>query len=362
MGLSLRERDRRAELVRRAMRAQGLHALVVAGSTMRKGHLQYLTDYTISFDSAYLVHPLEGEPTLFVFTRNQEQHARRSWVSDARFSPDYGRDIAERLRELGASGKGVGVVGLDVMSAQVYCTIQEQLPQARLADAGEIIMAARALKSEEEAALIRESAVMADGAYAAAQGRVRPGAVDHEVFAEMDYYLKQHGVIEAFNLATAEPLPAFPYLPVGQTLRDGEAILLEITPRYQGYYAQLTVAAPIGRRSAEREQMVRVARGALEKGVEQLRPGRRACDVAVAMKAVVEAAGFTMPQRGGHGVGLEVDEPPALIPQNERPLQEGMSVVVHPSVVIPGRGGVFLGGSYLVTRDGCEKLYKSELQ
>ncbi|MBI3078359.1 MAG: M24 family metallopeptidase, partial [Deltaproteobacteria bacterium] len=63
-----------------------------------------------------------------------------------------------------------------------------------------------------------------------------------------------------------------------------------------------------------------------------------------------------------HGVGLEVDEPPALIPQNERPLQEGMSVVVHPSVVIPGRGGVFLGGSYMVTRDGCEKLYKSELQ
>ncbi len=119
--------------------------------------------------------------------------------------------------------------------------------------------------------------------------------------------------------------------------------------------------AILGYGSAERNKMVDVAARAMEKGVAALRPGTRACDVDVAMRAVVEGAGYSMPQRAGHGVGLEVDDRPALIPSNPAPLQPGMTVVVHPSVVVPGRGGVFLGGSYLITPGGHERLYKTEL-
>src|SRR3972149_6873862 len=102
MALTLKERDRRTEHVRREMRQRGLVALVVSGSTSRKGHFQYLTDYNIPIDYCYLVLPLVGDPTLFVFTPNQARIApKRSWVPDARYSPDYGASIAERLREMG---------------------------------------------------------------------------------------------------------------------------------------------------------------------------------------------------------------------------------------------------------------------
>ena len=362
MALTLKERDRRTEHVRREMRQRGLVALVVSGSTSRKGHFQYLTDYNIPIDYCYLVLPLVGDPTLFVFTPNQARIApKRSWVPDARYSPDYGASIAGRLREIGAAGRTVGVVGMEVMSARTYQTIVESLPSVKLVDAGEIVAEARTVKSDEEVTLIREAAVLADGACAAGRTAARDGARDYEVLAEVDYFLKRRGVIEAFNLATADTLPAFPYLPVGNVLRSGEAVLLEITPRCQGYYAQLTTAATVGALNAERENMVKVAKQALEKGVAVLRPGTRACDVDAAMRVVVEAAGYTMPQRAGHGVGLEVDERPALIPSNPIPLQPGMTVVVHPSVVIPERGGVFLGGTFLLTPDGHEKLFQSEL-
>ncbi len=362
MGLSLAERDRRLEAVRRPMRAQGLAAMVVAGSTTRKGHLQYLTNYNIPIDYSYLVLPLEKEPTLFVFTPNQERNApKRSWVADCRYTPDYGASIAERLRELGAADQSVGVMGMDVMSARTYWTIAEKLPSVKLVDAGEVVIEARAIKSAEEVAFVRESAALADGACAAARAAARPGGRDHDVFAEMDYFLRRHGVIEAFNLVTAEALPAFPSLPMGNELRAGEAVLLEITPRHQGYYAQLTAMATLGDGNVERDKMVAVARRALEAAVAALRPGTRACDVDAAMRAVVEGAEYTMPQRAGHGLGLEVDERPPLIPTNQAPLRPGMTVVVHPSVAIPGKGGVFLGGTYLITPDGHERLYKTEI-
>jgi Xaa-Pro dipeptidase len=362
MGLTTAERDRRLEAARRQMRARGLAALVVAGSTARKGHLQYLANYNIPIDYCYLVLPLEADPTLFVFTPNQERNApSRSWVADARYAPDYGAAIAGRLGELGVGDKAVGVAGMDVMSALAYRTVVETLPSVKLVDAGAIVAEARAIKSDEELALIRRSAALAEGACAAARAAVRPGGTDHDVFAEMEYFLRRRGVIEAFNLVTAGPGPAFPSLPGGDPLVDGEAALLEITPRYQGYYAQLTTAVPVGRANAEREKMADVARRALEKAVAVLRPGARACDVDAAMRAVVEGAGYAMPQRAGHGVGLEVSEGPPLVPANQAPLRAGMVLAVHPSVLSPGAVGVFLGGSYLITPDGHEKLYATEL-
>jgi Xaa-Pro aminopeptidase len=362
MALTLDERDRRIGLVRQNMRERDLAALVVSGSTSRKGHFQYLTNYNIPIDYCYMLLPLAGDPTLFVFTPNQARIApKRSWVADARYSPDYGASIAARLREIGVGDKTVGVVGMEVMSARTYQTILELLPSVNLVDMGDLIAEARTVKSEQEIALIRDSALMADGACAAGRAAAREGAHDYEVFAEMEYFLKRRGVIEAFNLATADTLPAFPYLPVGNVLKSGEAVLMEITPRCQGYYAQLTVGATVGAPSREREKMAEVAKHALTKGIEVLRPGTRASDVAAAMRAVVEKAGYTMPQRAGHGVGLDVDERPALIPSNPTPLEPGMTVVVHPSVVIPDKGGVFMGGTFLITPEGHEKLFQAEL-
>ncbi len=362
MGLSLAERDRRLNAARNEMRARGLAALVVAGNTARKGYLQYLANYNIPIDYCYMVLPLEGDPTLFVFTPNQERNApSRSWVADARYSPDYGAGIAGRLRELGVAEKTVGVAGMDVLTARAYRTIVAALPSVKLVDAGDILDEARLTKSDEELAIIRQSAVLAEGACAAARSAVRPGRTDHDVFAEMEYFLRRRGVIEAFNLVTAGLGPAFPSLPGGQLLKDGEAVLLEITPRHQGYYAQLTTAAAIGRANPEREKMAELARRALEKAVAVLRPGTRACDVDAAMRAVVEGAGCTMPQRAGHGVGLEVSEGPPLIPSNRAPLRPGMVLAVHPSVLSSNGVGVFLGGSYLITQHVYEQLYTTDL-
>ena len=61
----------------------------------------------------------------------------------------------------------------------------------------------------------------------------------------------------------------------------------------------------------------------------------------------------------GHGVGLDIHEPPSF---GDRPstLPAGAVVTVEPGLYYPGIGGVRLEDMVLVTEDGCENLTKAE--
>jgi Xaa-Pro aminopeptidase len=58
----------------------------------------------------------------------------------------------------------------------------------------------------------------------------------------------------------------------------------------------------------------------------------------------------------GHGIGIEINEPPVLSPRSRHLLQKGMTVALEPKFVIPGTGAVGIENSYLVTGGGIEKL------
>jgi len=92
--------------------------------------------------------------------------------------------------------------------------------------------------------------------------------------------------------------------------------------------------------------------------VELLRAGVPAGGVDRAARAVIEEAGYGeyFIHRTGHGLGLEVHEPPYIVAGNERLLEPGMTFTVEPGVYLPGRGGVRIEDDVLVTSDGAESL------
>lgn len=359
--LSEKERDRRHKLIKEGMKKEGLSLLLICGSTMRKGHVQYISEYSISFDGAYVVYPLTGRPTLYVFSAIQQERGKQSWVKDSRFSPDYGRDILARIKELKGKRGKIGLVGTDVIPAKLYLYLKENLSRATFVEADNLLYRVRAAKGPEEIAMAERSAALADITFAHIKKLAKPGMSEHQLFAEIDYALKKKEVEESFNLIASGPLPVYPHLPLPRIIKANDRVSLEITPRYNGYYTQLTVNLSLGKTSRTCQRLVKTCLAALEEGEKVLRPGLPASQVARAMKEVVEDAGFTMPFRGGHGLGLEVDEMPTITVNSDTILQPGMVAVVHPCAIIPGKGGVFLGHTYLVTPQGQKRLNSTPL-
>ena len=114
----------------------------------------------------------------------------------------------------------------------------------------------------------------------------------------------------------------------------------------------------MGRAPKQAREMYEVVRKAQERAVASVRPGAKAAEVDYAARQVLQEAGlgkyFT--HSTGHGLGLEIHEPPRLGKGQAELLRPGMVVTVEPGVYIAGRGGVRIEDVVVVTGKGCEVL------
>ena len=173
----------------------------------------------------------------------------------------------------------------------------------------------------------------------------------------MNYFMWKQGVESAFNLISSGKFPVslLPF-PSKGILGPEDCVLVELTPRYEGYYTQLTMVIPPGPPSQKMKDFLDIGFAAQKAGLNFMKPGNRAGDMALAMKEVIEKAGYIFPYRGGHSMGHDLDEPPAIVPEDETILSSGMTIVLHPSIMDKNGEGVFIGDSYLITHTGWERL------
>lgn len=357
MKLSIEERDRRWSAIRAMMEEKDYSVLIAASNAMWTGHVRYFSNYPPHFGYAYVVFPKDGTPTQFVFSKIQEQVASKRWIADTRQSSNYAETIVKRVKECQYTNGRIGLVGVENISFVNYEYLKKELSDATFVNATRDIFNLRMIKSEEEQSIARECARITDRLFARVKEVAKAGMREFDVYAEMDYFMRKEGVESAFNLITSGPYPVAPFLSPSERVVQGEdSLLLELTPRYEGYYTQLTGYVHIGAPNSRMKRFLEVGFGAQKAGLELLKPGNRAKDVALAMKKVVEEAGYSYPYRGGHAMGHDLDEPPAVVPEDETLLKPGMIVVIHPCLMEANGEGVFIGDSYLITQTGWERL------
>lgn len=357
MTLSLNERDRRYRNIRTMMEEKDLSILVVASNAMWTGHVRYFSEYPPHFGYAYAVFPKEGNPTLFVFSKIQEQVASKRWIGDSRQSSNYADSIVKRIKEFDCQGKRIGLVGVENISFKIYEHLRKELPSATFIDATKEIYELRMIKSEEEIALVRQCARINDQLYSRIKEVTKIGVSEFNIYAEMDYFIRNKGVEGAFNLIASGRFPVAPFLsPSKRVLGPEDSLLVELTPRYEGYYTQLVAVTPLGTPSPKMKEFLDIFFVAQKAGLNFMKPGNRACDVAKAMKDVIEKAGYIYPYRGGHSMGHDLDEPPAITIEDKTILKPGMTIVIHPCLMDKNGEGVFIGDSYLITEAGWERL------
>jgi Xaa-Pro aminopeptidase len=155
-------------------------------------------------------------------------------------------------------------------------------------------------------------------------------------------------------------------------LPSGLPIQVDIFPRHEASacWADMTRTFVAGEPAVEHAELIseqeRLVRAALEQARDAVRPGVTGRELYEATCDLFEAAGWATQRTGGgdegfqfalgHGVGLEVHEPPGLGFAGREPLVAGDVIAIEPGLWDKRIGGVRLEDLLLVTADGCETL------
>jgi Xaa-Pro aminopeptidase len=364
------EREARHGAILEIISKERLQALILIGDTNIGsgflGDLRYYTDNFIIFGRQVVVVFLQFEPVLFAGSEIQRQAAvKRSSVKDCRFSEDLIADVANLLKERGIFKGRIGI-NSEMLPLAWYHFLKQELPQVDWVETHDRIMQIRFQRSQEEAEIFRKGATLADGGFEAALKMIRPGVSEYEIVAEIERYARAGGAEAHFTLigsgkfalGDGNRLP-LPYSPSPRRLEDGDSIVMEITPRYEGYWTQLVRTVNVGRPNEALNKLHQVCRDAIKKGLERFKPGNRVRDIVLSMEANVMDRGYLFKPPSGHICGIDGIEARVSL-QNEMVLEPRMAVIIHPTVFTPdGKNSFFWGETYLVSSDGYERLHRS---
>lgn len=266
--------------------------------------------------------------------------------------------LAAALRQV--APKGVTRVSLDeTMRADAALLLLGQVPGAAHGFATETVGALRMRKDVGEQAALKAAARVADRAMEAGFAALRPGLTERQVAEAIREGFTQQGTPQAFCLVAGGPNGAFPHHSTGdRVLQAGDAVVIDIGGTTGGFPSDITRMAVVGHPPEGYEAVHDVVERAVQAAMAVARPGVAAQAVDKAARDVITAAGYGpyFVHRTGHGLGLEVHEPPYLTATSTTLLEEGMVFSIEPGIYIPGRFGIRLEEIVILRAEGPEIL------
>jgi len=352
--------DRVSQLMERA-RAGGFEALAFVPGP----NLFYLTALSFHLSERPVVafFPVDGSPAVVLPAFEAVKTAQAALELEAFSYTDeegYTSAFQSACAVLGLADCIVGVEALGMRLLEVRL-LERYAPGSRLVPAEEVLAELRMCKDEREVEHMRRAIEVTEAALHTTVGQIRVGMTEREVAALlMVEMLRAGGERMSFPpIVVAGPNTASPHATPGdRPVRRGEPLLIDCGVVVGGYAADITRTFAVGPLKPELAQVYEVVWAANEAGRVAAGPGVFAEEVDRAARAVIEGAGYGeyFTHRTGHGLGLEVHEPPYIVAGNERPLEPGMTFTVEPGIYLPGLGGVRIEDDVLVTYDGAESL------
>jgi Xaa-Pro aminopeptidase len=190
---------------------------------------------------------------------------------------------------------------------------------------------------------------------------VRPGIMELDLAAEMDYRMRKLGAEgPSFETIVASgPRAALPHArPTSRRLRRNELVVLDAGAILTGYCSDMTRTVFLGRAPGHIRQWYKAVREAQKAACEATAAGVQAGVPDAAARRVLESyrLGKYFVHSTGHGLGLEVHEAPRLAKGQKARIEPGMVVTIEPGVYVPGIGGIRIEDDLAVHADATEIL------
>lgn len=331
--------------------------------------------------------PVEGNPINFV--RRPEVDLENTVYIH---KPEL---IIEYLTEKGLNSPKSLLLEKDVLSYNSISRLQTAMGVEVSGDASYLMRRLRAEKTDYEVEQIRICAKKHEAVYAQIKSVYKRGMTDIELQVEIERLMRLNGSIGIFraygenmdiymgslltgsNAEAASPFdfalggsgsPTLPLGASGRVIKEGETIMVDMAGNYTPWMTDMTRVFSVGKTTDLAYHAHQVSLKIQSKIIEVSKIGTSCAEMYnIAMDIVKENnlepyfMGTKLQAKFiGHGVGLEINEPPVLTPRSKEILIKNTVFALEPKFVIPNIGAVGVENTFLVTDNGLEKITQFE--
>ena len=350
--ISIQELERRWKLVRDHLKERGLDALIVQNARdFTGGYVKWFTDVPAYYPRTVIFHATD----LMTVIEHGAAGRRRSLAGDDRDNPGVGEIIttsafpsveysqtydAEAVcTELHRRGyRKIRLVGAGAIPHGFVAHLEGKLSgEAQLFDETDFIDRAKAIKSDEEIALIRKTAEMQDLVFSRVLSHIKPGMRDFEIAARAQYEGQLLGSEQGIFLGMSARLgePAFfaqRHFQGGTLSSHSHMSLLIENNGVGGYYTEISRTIVLGKASQELIEGFNIVRAAQQHTLRQLKPGASCREIFSAHNQFMTRNGVTAESRiYAHSQGYDLVERPLIRDDEPMIIEKNMNLSVHPS-------------------------------
>lgn len=259
---------------------------------------------------------------------------------------------AENLRRVGFEDTYMTVAGYRKYKEKLNC---------ELVAAADLLKELRQVKDAEEIQALTDAQRIAEKALQEIYNDLRPGAVEREIAAKLQYLMLRYGAEDkSFDpIVVSGPNGSLPHgVPTDRAMQSGEFVTMDFGCVYNGYCSDMTRTVAIGSVTEEMRRIYDTVLTAQRAGIDAAKAGVTGKAVDAAARDVIAAAGYGeyFAHSFGHGVGVEIHEYPNASSLNEKPLLVGAVISAEPGIYIPGKLGVRIEDVIVITENGCHDL------
>jgi len=294
-------------------------------------------------------------------------------LTDSRYTEQAGREVPQLetyetkkgyLDEVTAAINARSIGRLAIGAKRISHYLVEQLQkkvETKIVALNDPVADLRITKEQKEVEKIEAATRLTEAALSELIDEMKIGMSEQELALRLEFIIRGKGAegVSFDLIVAAGENSALPhYRPGKRRIKQGDLLLLDIGARLDGYCSDMTRVFAVGDPPNQAQEIYSLVLQANRIGIAAVRPGLSGVEVDAAAREVIAAAGHGdhFGHGLGHGVGLEVHEPPRLSPLSKDELKPGMVVTVEPGVYIPGFGGVRIEDLIVVTEDGYRTI------
>ncbi|MCB4791717.1 MAG: aminopeptidase P family protein [Elusimicrobia bacterium] len=327
-------------------RTNGMPSLITRGPD-----LFYLTG--INLDGYWL---LLAKKEVFVLTSEMLAGQLKEALPD--FSVIAGNNLFELLINLCKKNRSKK---LGVSLNEISYALGKKLGKSiQLDDISGLLNDLRVIKDENEIKNIKISCRIAYLAAKYAQKFIKPGNTEIEIYYKIEEFFSKNHVKQSFpTIVASGPNSSLPHhITSYRKIRRNDVVLLDLGCIYKGYCSDLTRTFYLGKINKSQKDVYGLVKKAKDTALKSIKSGVESSKIDMAARNVIKHGGYgdNFIHSTGHGVGIEVHEPPRLSSKDKTVLKNGMVVTVEPGIYLKGEFGVRLEDTILVTRKGYKVL------